>query len=179
MPCLSLDPKVYLHVHQILPPVPVLRHMNSVHIHSPCFLQIHFDIVLLSILPKHSMWSPLFRISDQNVVCSSSLPHMLHASTHLILLELIIFMLFGVECKLWSTSLCSCVLPPLTSSYVKIFSSAACWGSVSVCVCVCMLLYHWVHCTISSQEVSFCRKFVTGLLHIFTASKHYCYLFSL
>jgi hypothetical protein len=82
--------------------------MKSIHI-----LQIHLNIILTS-TPRSSEWSFPFRLSIQNFVHISNLPHTAICPAHIIILDLIITV-FGEEYKLWSSSLCSFLQPPVTS----------------------------------------------------------------
>jgi hypothetical protein len=57
-----------------------------------------------------------FRLSNQYPICISPLPHSCYIPYHFILLDLIILITLGEEYKLWSSSLCSFLQPPVTSS---------------------------------------------------------------
>jgi hypothetical protein len=82
------------------------------------YLKMHFD----SVLPPtsgSSKWSLSIRIFYQTPVCSSPLPIRATCSAHLILPDLITQIIFGEQYRSLSSSLCSCLLSPVTSSHLR------------------------------------------------------------
>jgi len=59
-----MEPKVHYRVHKSWPLVPVLSQVNPVHILIPYFLQIHFNIILVSTL-RSPKWYITFRFSTK------------------------------------------------------------------------------------------------------------------
>jgi hypothetical protein len=115
IPLLLWNPKVHYHVHKSPPPVPIPIQMNPIHIFPPYFSKIHFNIIISS-KPRSSEWSLPFRLPNQNFVRVCHLPMLATCSTHLSRLDLIILIRFGEEYKLWSSSLCNFLHPPVTST---------------------------------------------------------------
>jgi hypothetical protein len=74
------NPEVHYHIHKRLSLFPILSHINPVHIITPDFYVIHFNIIL-SCMSRSSKWSFPFRFSGRNVVSLrfSSLSCVLHA----------------------------------------------------------------------------------------------------
>jgi hypothetical protein len=87
-----------------------LSQMNPVHTLSPYFFKSHFNIIL-RYTPMSSEWSLLFRLSNQNVARIFHLPMCAIHPAHVMIL-----IICGEEYKLWSTSLCSFLHLPVTSS---------------------------------------------------------------
>ena len=63
-------------VHNSLPPVPILSHINVVHAPPYC-LKIYFNSILPH-MSRFSKWSPSFGFPHQNPVCSYSLLQSCH-----------------------------------------------------------------------------------------------------
>ena len=85
----------------------------------PCFpshvLKIHFNIILST--PGSSRWSLSIRSSHQNPVFTSLVPHTFH--THLILLDLITWIIFGERYRSLSCSVSMpCYFDPLKPEYL-------------------------------------------------------------
>jgi hypothetical protein len=78
------------------------------------FLQIHLNIILLSV-PVSSKWSLSLRFPHQKPVWTSSLIRATYRA-HLILLYLITRIMFGEEYRSLSSSICSFLYFPATSS---------------------------------------------------------------
>ena len=55
IPCISWNTEIHYHIHKSLPPVPILSQLNPVHTPTSHFLEIHFNIILLS-TPTYSKW---------------------------------------------------------------------------------------------------------------------------
>ena len=77
------------------------------------FLEIHFSINLPS-MPGSSKWSHSIRFPHQIPVCTTSLDHRCYVPAHLILLDLITWIIFGDKYTSLNTSLCSLFHSPVT-----------------------------------------------------------------
>lgn len=73
-------------------------------------LKVHFNIILMS-----TTIFLCFSSSDKILESSPFSPTRTICPEHLIRIHLVSIILFSEECKLWSTSLCSCFHPPVTS----------------------------------------------------------------
>jgi hypothetical protein len=115
IPSILWNPKVHYRVHKSSPPVPILSQVNPIHIPKPCFPKIH------------QMLSSHLRLGLPSGLLPSGLPtKMLYAPltspmratfpAYLILLALITLTILGEEYKPCSSSLCSFLQPPITSS---------------------------------------------------------------
>jgi hypothetical protein len=78
------------------------------------FPKIHFNIILRS-TPRASAWSLPFRISYQMLYAFIIATMRATCPAHLIL-DFIALVIFGEVYKLWSSSLCSLLQSPVTSS---------------------------------------------------------------
>ena len=110
-----LNPKVHYHSHKCPPTVPILSQLERVHTPTSHFLKIHLNIILPS-RPGSPKWSPSFRFHHQNPVYTSSLPIRATCPAHLILLDFMTRTILGVEFRSLSSSLCSFLHFPVTSS---------------------------------------------------------------
>jgi len=91
----------------------------------PIFLKIHFNVILPS-SPRSSKWFLFLRVFRQNPVRISLLVRSCHMSTHLIVLYLIIWVMFGGTFRLSITALCNFLQSPASLSLLgpNVFPSA-------------------------------------------------------
>jgi hypothetical protein len=95
IPRLLWNPKVHYHVHNSLPPVPILNQMHTVHTFTSYFAKILSNIIFLPIY-KSSIRSYTFRFFAINILYTF-LISLVHAtcSAHLMFLDLITLIILG------------------------------------------------------------------------------------
>ena len=112
---ISRNPKVHYCTHKLPPPAPILGQPNPVHITTSRLLEIHPNIIHPS-MPRSLLWSPSLRFPHQEPIHPLSSPIRATWPAHLILLDFITRKILGEAYKSFSSSLCSLLLSPVTSS---------------------------------------------------------------
>ena len=113
------NPKVHYYVHKCPPPVPILSQLDPVHTPHPTswrsnvILSSHLRLGLpscsfLQVSPTKTLYTS--RLSSISAKCPA----------HLILLDLITQTILGEQCRSLSSSICSFLHSPLTSSLLLI-----------------------------------------------------------
>jgi len=108
------NPKVHYFVQNSPTLVPKLSQMNPVHNFLPSWRLVFLLSYLLRLVLRSGLLFSGFPTKFLHAFLISSLP--VTCSVHLIFLHLITLITFGEESKLWDSSLCSFLHPPVTFS---------------------------------------------------------------
>jgi hypothetical protein len=112
LPSILWNPKVQYRVHKSPPLVPIWNHNNPIYTIPSYLSTIHFNLVNPP-TSSSSQWSLYFWLST-NVLYAFFFSIHAICPAHLIPLALIILIILGEGHKLWSSSLCSFLQPPVT-----------------------------------------------------------------
>ena len=125
---------VHYRIHSRSPAEPLLIQITPVHAFPSHFLNIHINIILPS-SPTSSKWPLTMGSPHKNLVCTSHSPIRAACPAHLIRLDLMTPVIFGEEYRSWSSSVCSLLHSPVTSSLLgpNIFLRALFWNTISLC----------------------------------------------
>ena len=117
IPRISRNSKVHYRTHKRPPTVSFLGQLNPVHIPTSHLLQIHPNIIRPS-SPRSPQWSPSLRFPQQDPTHPLCSPIRATCPAHLILLDFITRTILGEQYKSFSSSLCSLLHSPVTSSLI-------------------------------------------------------------
>ena len=115
IPRISRNPKVHYRTHKRPSPLPILGQPNPVHMPTSHLLEIRPNIIHPS-TPRSPQW--FFPSSFPTKTLYTLLSSPIHATcpAHLILLDFITHTILGEEYRSFSSSLCSLLHSPVTSS---------------------------------------------------------------
>ena len=133
IPRISRNPKVHYRTPNRQPPVSILSQPNPFHIPTSHLLKIHPNIIHPS-TPRSPHWSLSLQFPQQDPIHPLSSPIRATCPTHLILLDFITRTILGEEYKSFSSSLCSLLHSPVTSSLLGpniLLNTVSFWKSMT------------------------------------------------